>query len=386
VYCHINSLNYFVHEMSYSYRQDKGTKMGRHAQAIELTEEETQELKRLRRRRNTSSALHRRAGIILDCARGYSGEEIAERHAVSQQTVSKWRSRFIECRLAGLTDAPRSGQPRKYDDDRVQEVLDITLNRKPNNATHWSIRRFSQETGFDRGIVHRVWNAFGLKPHLAKSFKLSNDPHFVEKVRDVVGLYMAPPEKALVLCVDEKSQIQALDRTQPSLPMHHGLPESHTHDYRRFGTTTLFAALDVASGKVMGQLKRKHRSDDFLRFLRHIDRQTPDDLEVHLIMDNYGTHKTQKVKNWFTRHPRFHCHFTPTYSSWLNLVERFFAKLTEEQLRRGTHRSVVALERAIRSYLEIYNEDPKPFIWSKSADEIISSVNSVLKRINVTGH
>lgn len=360
--------------------------MGRRAIQIELTEDEEQELNRLRRRRNTSSGLHLRAGIVLDCAQGFSGQEIAERHDVSQQTVSKWRNRFVEQRLVGLTDAPRTGQPRKYDDDRVQEILDFTLNHKPKNATHWSVRRFSEETGFDRGIVHRVWAAFGLKPHLSSSFKLSNDPHFVEKVRDVVGLYMAPPDKALVLCVDEKSQIQALDRTQPSLPMHYGLPETHTHDYKRYGTTTLFAALDVATGKVMGQLKRKHRSDEFLRFLRYIDQQTPDELEIHLIMDNYGTHKTQKVKNWFVRHPRFHCHFTPTYSSWLNLVERFFAKLTEEQLRRGTHRSVVALEKAIREYLEIYNEDPKPFIWSKSADEIISSVNSVLKRINVTGH
>jgi len=360
--------------------------MGRHAKPIELSEAEEQELKRLRRRRNTAASLHLRAGIVLDCAKGHSGEEIAKRHQVTQQTVSKWRNRFLKERLSGLTDSPRTGQPRKYDDDRVQEVLDITLNRKPKNATHWSVRRFSEETGFDRGIVHRVWRAFGLKPHLSKSFKLSNDPNFVDKVRDVVGLYMAPPDKALVLCVDEKSQMQALDRTQPSLPMHFGIPETRTHDYQRFGTTTLFAALDVATGKVMGQLKRKHRSEDFIRFLRHIDQQTPADLEVHLIMDNYGTHKTKKVKSWFARHPRFHQHFTPTYSSWLNLVERFFAKLTEEQLRRGTHRSVVALEKAVREYLKIYNDDPKPFVWSKSADDIIASVNSVIKRINVTGH
>jgi len=360
--------------------------MGRRAALVELSAAEEAELKRWRRRRNVASGLHLRAGIVLDCAQGYSGEEIAERHQTSQQTVTKWRRRFAREGLAGLSDAPRSGQPRKHDDEKVQAVLDATLNRRPKNATHWSVRRLADELDVPRDFVHRVWRAFGLKPHLSKSFKLSTDPHFVEKVRDVVGLYLAPPDKALVLCVDEKSQIQALDRTQPSLPMNYGLPETHTHDYRRYGTTTLFAALDVATGKVIGQLKRRHRSDEFIRFLRHVDAEVPDDLEVHLIMDNYGTHKTQKVKAWFTRHPRFHCHFIPTYSSWLNLVERFFATLTEHQLRRGTHRSVPALEQAIRDYLKIHNEDPKPFVWTKTADEIIQSVNSVLKRINQTEH
>jgi len=235
-------------------------------------------------------------------------------------------------------------------------------------------------------FVHRVWQAFGLKPHLSHSFKLSNDPNFVEKVRDVVGLYLAPPDKALVLCVDEKTQIQALDRTQPMLPMTYGLPETRTHDYARHGTTTLFAALDVASGKVIGKLKRRHRSEDFINFLRHIDSVVPTDLDVHLILDNYGTHKTVKVKNWLLRHPRFTLHFTPTYSSWLNQVERFFAALTETQLRRGTHRSVAELERAIYEYLVHVNENPKPFVWTKSADEIIASVQRVLKRINGTGH
>jgi len=360
--------------------------MGRLPVAIELSEEEEAALKSWRRRRNTTTGLHFRAGIVLDCARGYSGEEIAERHHTSQQTVTKWRRRFAEARLAGLSDAPRSGQPRRHGDDRVQEVLEATLNRRPKNATHWSVRRLSDELGIARDFVHRVWRAFGLKPHLSKSFKLSNDPHFVEKVRDVVGLYLNPPDKALVLCVDEKSQIQALDRTQPSLPMNYGMPETHTHDYRRHGTTTLFAALDLATGEVIGKLERRHRSSEFISFLRHIDASVPDDLDIHMILDNYGTHKTPKVKNWLLRHPRFHCHFTPTYSSWLNLVERFFAALTEQQLRRGTHRSVPALEKAIRDYLQIYNEDPHPFRWTKSADEIIESVNSVLKRINRTGH
>jgi transposase len=239
----------------------------------------------------------------------------------------------------------------------------------------WSVRLLAADVNVPRDFVHRVWQAFGLKPHLSSSFKLSTDPHFVEKVRDVVGLYLDPPDKALVLCVDEKSQIQALDRTQPSLPMTYGLPETHTHDYRRYGTTTLFAALDVATGQVIGKLKRRHRSAEFISFLRHIDSVTPEDLDVHLILDNYGAHKTAQVRHWLTRHPRFHCHFTPTYSSWINLVERFFAALTEHQLRRGTHRSVPALERAIREYLDNHNQDPKPFRWTKSADQIIESVH-----------
>ena len=353
---------------------------------IVLDKEEEAELERWRRRRNTTAGLHVRARIILDCARGYSGEEIAERHHTSQQTVSKWRRRFARDGLAGLSDAPRSGQPRKHDDDRVQGVLEATLNRRPKRATHWSVRSLSEELGAPRDFVHRVWRAFGLKPHLTQSFKLLNDPHFIEKVRDVVGLYLDPPDKALVLCVDEKSQIQALDRTQPSLPMNYGTPETHTHDYRRYGTTTLFAALDVATSKVIGKLKRRHRSSEFLSFLRHIDAEVPADLDVHLILDNYGTHKTDKVRQWLVRHPRFHCHFTPTYSSWINLVERFFATLTERQLRRGTHRSVHALENAIREYLDLHNDEPKPFRWTKSADEIIASVSSVIKRINQTGH
>ena len=360
--------------------------MARLATEIVLAEEDKAELERWRRRRNTTAGLHLRAGIILDCASGYSGEEIAERHHTSQQTVSKWRCRFAREGLAGLSDAPRSGQPRKHGDEQVQAILETTLNRRPKKATHWSVRSLSEEVGVPRDFVHRVWRAFGLKPHLSKGFKLSNDPHFIDKVRDVVGLYLDPPDKALVLCVDEKSQIQALDRTQPSLPLTYGAAETHTHDYRRYGTTTLFAALDVATGKVIGKLKRGHRSTEFISFLRHIDAEVPAELDVHLILDNYGTHKTDKVRQWLLRHPRFHCHFTPTYSSWINLVERFFAALTEHQLRRGTHRSVHALEKAIRDYLDLHNDEPKPFRWTKSADEIIASVSSVIKRINRTGH
>jgi transposase len=360
--------------------------MGRSATEIILSDEEKGELERWRRQRTGGSGLHVRAGIVLDCAAGLSGGEVAERHQTSQQTVTKWRRRFAGQRLAGLSDAPRSGQPRRHGDEQVKAVLDATLNRRPRQATHWSVRSLSAELGVPRDFVHRVWRAFGLKPHLSHSFKLSTDPHFVEKVRDVVGLYLNPPDRALVLCVDEKSRIQALERSQPSLPLNFGTPETHTHDYRRHGTTTLFAALDVATGRVIGKIKRRHRSIDFISFLRHVDHAVPEDLEVHMIPDNYRTHKTDKVKRWLLRHPRFHCHFTPTHSSWINLVERFLASLTEHQLRRGSHRSVVAVENAVRSYLRIHNERPKPFRWTKSADEIIESVHSVLKEINRTGH
>ena len=360
--------------------------MARPPAAIVLSEEERAELLRWSRRRNTRAGLHLRAGVVLDCAQGYTGEAVAKRHHTSEQTVSKWRGRFARERLAGLSDAERSGQPRKHNDARVQEVLDATLNRRPKHATHWSVRSLSADLGVPRDFVHRVWRAFGLKPHLSRNFKLSTDPHFIDKVRDVVGLYLNPPDKALVLCVDEKSQIQALDRTQPGLPLNYGTPETRTHDYRRYGTTTLFAALEVATGRVVGKLHRRHRSQEFIAFLRHIDSQVPAVLEVHLILDNYGTHKTAQVKNWLLRHPRFHCHFIPTYSSWMNLVERFFATLTEHQLRRGTYRSVVALEKAIRNYLDLHNQHPKPFRWTKSADAIIDSVTSIIKRINQTPH
>ena len=361
--------------------------MGRVATEVVLDEEEETTLQSWRRRTKMAGGLQLRARIILDCARGYSGQKIAQRQQVSEQTVSKWRKRFVANRIAGLSDLPRPGQPRKHDDEKVKEVLDATLHRMPKKATHWSLRSMSEEVGVPRDFVHRVWRAYGLKPHLVDDgFKLSNDPHFVEKVRDVVGLYINPPEKAIVLCVDEKSQIQALDRTQLSLPMSFGTMETRTHDYTRHGTTTLFAALDMKTGKVIGKLKRRHRAEEFISFLRHVDRQVPEDLQVHLILDNYSTHKTEKVKKWLLRHPRFHFHFIPTYSSWLNMVERFFSALTVQQLRRGTHRSTPALEQAIRDYLDNHNEDPTPYQWVKSPEEIFDKVVSLSMRINRTGH
>jgi transposase len=360
--------------------------MTRKAIQIELTEAEREQLRAWRRARKTGAGLTLRAGIVLDCAEGLSGQESALRQKTSEQTVSKWRRRFAADRLAGLSDAPRSGQPRRHDDEAVQEVIRRTLQSKPDNATHWSVRSLAEAMSLPRDFIHRVWRAFGLKPHLSENFKLSNDPHFVDKVRDIVGLYLDPPDKALVLCVDEKSQIQALERTQPMLPLTFGMPERRSHDYRRHGTTTLFAALDVASGEVIGALKRRHRADDFLSFLRTIDACVPLDLDVHVIVDNYGTHKTERVRHWFARHPRFHVHFTPTYSSWINLVERFFAALTERQLRRGSFRSVVELEQAIRVYLQQHNDSPKPIRWTKSADEIIASIGRLAMRINRTGH
>ena len=364
----------------------KEHEMGRIPTAIVLDEDQKKTLEHWRRRSNAKAALYRRAGIILDCARGLKGEDVAERHQVSRQTVSKWRGRFARMGPEGLGDAPRPGQPRKHDNERVRAVVETTLHRKPKHQTHWSTRSLAKEMALPYHFIHRVWKAFGLKPHLARTFKLSSDPRFVEKVQDIAGLYMDPPEKALVLCVDEKSQIQALDRTRPALPMYFGLPETRTHDYKRHGTTNLFAALDVATGRVIGRIKRRHRSEEFVRFLREIDRNVPDDLDVHLIMDNYSAHKTEKVKNWFLRHPRYHCHFTPTSSSWINQVERFFAALTMHQLRRGAHRSVPALEHAIRSYLDHHNRDPKPFKWTKSADEIIASIDRIVKRTNLAGH
>ncbi len=360
--------------------------MGRQATLIILTDAEREQLQGLCRRRKSERGMSQRAGIVLDCAAGLRGKDIARRHRVDEKTVTKWRLRFAEFRVAGLSDAPCSGQPRRHDDAAVQRVIDHTLNKKPKKATHWSVRTLAAELGVPNDFVHRVWRAFGLKPHLVESFKLSNDPYFVDKVRDVVGLYMDPPDKALVLCVDEKSQIQALDRTQPLLPMTFGVAERRTHDYRRYGTTTLFAALDVATGQVIGQLHRRHRSGEFIAFLKHIDAQVPNNLDVHLVLDNYGTHKTLAVKRWLLRRPRFIVHFTPTYSSWVNLVERFFAALTERQLRRGTFHSTQALEQTIRDYLDSHNADPKPFVWTKSADEIIQSVGRFVERINQTGH
>lgn len=348
--------------------------MGRPKAEIVLNDREREQLETWTRRRKTAQALALRSRIVLECATGVDSKIVAHRLSVSQQTVSKWRNRFAANRLDGLLDAPRSGAPRTIDDARVDAVIAKTLETVPKNATHWSTRSMAREMGLSQTAVSRIWRAFGLQPHRQETFKLSTDPLFVDKVRDIVGLYLDPPVKAMVLCVDEKSQIQALDRTQPILPLAPGLPERRTHDYMRHGTTTLFAALDVATGEVIGELHRRHRSGEFLTFLRTIEANVPADLDIHLVMDNDGTHKTPKVRSWFARHPRFHVHFTPTSASWINQVERWFAALTEKQIRRGTHRSTRQLEQAIRDYLARYNEAPKPFAWTKSADDILASI------------
>jgi len=359
---------------------------GRPKADLVLTEAEREQLQAWTRRRKTAQALALRSRIVLACAKGLDNRVVAKELAVTPQTVSKWRGRFVRERLGGLCDAPRSGAPRTVHDADVETVITRTLEAKPKDATHWSTRAMAKQTGLSQSTISRIWRAFGLQPHRQETFKLSSDPLFVAKTRDIVGLYLDPPVKAMVLCVDEKSQIQALDRTQPVLPLAPGVPERRTHDYLRHGTTTLFAALDIATGEVIGRLHRRHRSHEFLKFLKTIDQQVPEDLDVHLIMDNYGTHKTQAVQNWFVRHPRFHVHFTPTSASWLNQVERWFATLTQKQIRRGTHRSTQQLEQAIRDYLATYNADPKPFVWSKTADEIFASIQRFCLRISDSRH
>lgn len=354
--------------------------------AITLTAEESERLVEWTRRHKTSQALALRARIVLASQQDCSNRDIAEQLRVTAQTVGKWRTRFISKRLDGLLDEPRPGAPRTITDKTVEKVVAKTLHEAPRDATHWSTRSMAKASGLSQTAVVRIWHAFGLQPHRAETFKLSTDPLFIEKVRDIVGLYLNPPDRALVLCVDEKSQIQALDRTQPILPMMPGVPERRTHDYSRHGTTTLFAALNIATGKVIGQLHRRHRAGEFLDFLRAIEAAVPQKLEVHLVMDNYGTHKTPTVKRWLARHPRFHAHFTPTSASWLNQVERWLATLTQKQIRRGTHRSTVELEKAIRSYLNIYNRNPKPFVWTKTADQILDSIKRFCMRTSNSGH
>ena len=359
---------------------------GRPLPQLVLTVEENNRLVEWARRRTTAQALALRARIVLTCAQGATNTQVSERLRVTLQTVGKWRRRFVDQRLDGLLDAPRPGQPRKITDAKVEEVLAMTLERRPKEATHWSTRLMAKATGLNQTAIVRIWQAFGLQPHRAETFKLSTDPLFIDKVRDIVGLYLSPPTRAVVLCVDEKSQIQALDRTQPLLPRSFGVAERRSHDYVRHGTTTLFAALDLATGKVIGELHRRHRSGEFLKFLRTIDQSVPPQLDIHLVMDNYGTHKTPTVKAWFARHPRFHLHFTPTSGSWLNLVERWFGLLSQRQIKRGSHRSTVELEKAIRHYLAIHNDNPKPFVWHKSADEIIESLGRFCTRINDSLH
>ena len=315
-----------------------------------------------------------RARIILGCENGEQKGLVAARLGFSLRTVSKWRHRFINDRLEGLLDAPRSGTPRTIDDERIEAIIVKTLESLPPDATHWSSRGMAKASGLSVSTVQRIWRAFGLQPHRLETFKLSTDPDFVAKVRDVVGLYMAPPERALVLCVDEKSQIQALDRSQPMLPMRPGQPARRSHDYKRHGTTSLFAALDVATGRVIGKCYPRHRAAEFRSFLDEIEAAVPSELDVHLIMDNYATHKTKLIKDWLAKRPRWHVHHTPTSSSWLNQVERFFALITEKKIRRGVHRSVGALHNAINSFIDQHNADPKPFRWTKSAEDILASI------------
>jgi len=348
---------------------------GRPKAPLVLTDEERQTLQRWARRAKTAQALALRAKIVLACAEGATNKAVAERLGVWPQTVGKWRGRFVAKRLEGLSDEDRPGRPRTIADERVEQVVTKTLEEPPpNQDTHWSTRSMARQVGLSQTAVSRIWRAFGLKPHLQETWKLSTDPQFIDKVRDVVGLYLDPPEAALVLCVDEKSQIQALDRSQPMFPMRLGQAARRSHDYKRHGVTSLFAALDVATGRVIGKCYGRHRAKEFRKFLDEIEAAVPDDLDVHLVMDNYATHKTPLIRNWLAKRPRWHMHLTPTSSSWLNQVERFFALITERKIRRGIYRSVAALRAEITSFIAHHNADPKPFRWTKSADDILSSI------------
>ena len=351
-----------------------------------LTDEERETLERWARRPKSSQALALRCRIVLAAASGEASKDIAARLGCNPSTVGKWRGRFARHGLDGLHDEPRPGRPRTVGDDDVERVIVKTLEEQPPNATHWSTRSMASATGMSQSAVSRIWRAFGLKPHQTESFKLSPDPLFIDKVRDIVGLYLNPPEAAVVLCLDEKSQIQALDRTSPVLPLMPGVAERRTHDYRRNGTTNLYAALNVASGQVIADMAPRHRAEEFRRFLNLVDRSVPAHLDVHVVLDNSSTHKTPSIQRWLLRHPRFTLHFTPTYSSWLNLVERWFAELTNKWIKRGTHRSVRQLVASIRTWIAGWNDDPKPFVWHKSADEILDALAAYCQRINDSGH
>jgi len=352
--------------------------MGRPKKLLVLTEEEREKLQMIAHRPKTSQNMALRARIVLGCAEGITNQEVARRLGVTGVTVGKWRARFIASRLQALGDAPRSGPPRKISDRQVERVITKTLESKPRSATHWSTRAMATEVGLSHDTISRIWRTFGLQPHRQEKFKLSTDPFFVEKVRDIVGLYMSQPERALVLCVDEKSQVQALERSQPFLPMKPGQPERGTHDYQRHGTTSLFAALDVATGKVIGHCHPRHRHQEFLRFLDVIDREVPSHLDIHLVLDNYATHKTPRVVAWFRKRPRYHLHFTPTSASWLNQVERWFAKITDKRIRRDSFRSVPELVSAITQYIDDNNRNPTPFIWTATADIILGKLKKTL--------
>jgi transposase len=352
-----------------------------------LTDDERRVLEGWARRRKTAQALALRSRIVLACAAGADVSAVAADLGISRTTAGKWRSRFLVSRLKGLNDEQRPGRPRTVTDEHVEKVIAATLEQAPPGGdTHWSTRSMARSESMSQSAVSRIWRAFGLKPHIVGTWKLSTDPMFIDKVRDVVGLYMSPPENALVLCVDEKSQIQALDRTAPCLPMLPTTPARMTHDYVRNGTTSLFAAFDLASGSVIAQPYRRHRHQEFLRFLKLIDAAVPKDLDLHLVLDNYATHKTPAVHQWLLKHPRFHLHFTPTSSSWMNLVERWFAELTRRKLRRSAHRSVTDLETDIRKWITEWNKNPKPFVWTKSADEILETLAAYCERINASGH
>src|SRR5712691_837243 len=353
---------------------------GRPKQPLIVTEEERDRLQSLAHRARSQALLARRARVLLACAEGLDNRAVAKKLRCSLGMVGKWRSRFLQRRLEGLYDEPRAGAPRKITDGQVEQVVIQTLESTPRGETHWSTRGLAKATGLSRMTISRIWHAFGLQPHRTDTFKLSPDPLLIEKVRDIVGLYINPPEHALVLCVDEKSQIQALDRTQPMLPLQPGQLERRTHDYKRHGTTSLFAALELKTSRLIGQLHRRHRSVEFRKFLDVIEAQVPASLDIHLIMDNYGTHKTATIRKWFAKRPRFHVHYTPTYGSWINLVERWFAELTNKRIRRGVFRSVKELESAIREFIEIHNEDPTPFVWTRSADQILASIARYAQR------
>ena len=347
---------------------------GRRLARLVLSGDERAELRLLAARRNTAQALALRARIVLRCATGVENQQVAADLRIDKTTVGKWRRRFVEHRMDGLRDEPRSGTPRTIEDARIEAVIVRTLESVPADATHWSSRSMARACGLSVSTVQRIWRAFGLQPHRLETFKLSTDPDFVAKVRDVVGLYVSPPAHAIVLCVDEKSQIQALDRSQPMLPMRPGQPARRSHDYKRHGITSLFAALDIATGRVIGKCYPRHRAIEFRKFLDEIEDAVPADLDVHLVIDNYATHKAPLIRNWFARRPRWHVHLTPTSSSWLNQVERFFALLTDRQLRRGVHRSVAALKAAITTFIDQHNAHPKPFRWTKSAADILASI------------
>jgi transposase/transcriptional regulator with XRE-family HTH domain len=361
-------------------------KTGRPKAVLELTDIEREQLQRWERRRKSSQALALRSRIVLACAEGQSNTDVAAVCGVSTPTVGKWRRRFCELRLDGLSDDPRPGRPATITVEQVEDVVVATLESTPENATHWSRAKMAKRSGLSKSTIGRIWRAFELKPHRADTYKLSTDPLFVEKVYDICGLYLNPPDAAVVLSVDEKSQVQALARSQPAFPMMPGMPEKRTHDYLRHGTTSLFAAFNIADGTVISSTHRRHRALEFKKFLIKIDSQVPEHLDVHLICDNYGTHKSPAIVRWIDAHPRFHVHYTPTYSSWINQVERWFAYLTQDLLQRSDHRSVQALEKDIRNWVAAWNENPQPFIWVKTAEEILDSIARLLKRLNGAEH